>query len=197
MKRVAGLCIAIMLACGCASDKVVPIDRDRDSENPTALSYRDFDAMAAEAVQSLLASGRLASGAVLAMGRVTNDTCIHFPVSLITAKIEQGLTNSGRVRVTSAVAADPAGTEQLIAATRRLRADAEFDAATIAGKGALIAPDLAFSGRITQRNIRRANGGIQVEYHYIFQVTDLKTGLQIWQYPGVIGKRVAPGWPVW
>lgn len=190
----------LCLTCGCASDRVVRVDRETDTENLTALSYKDFEKMAADTTDGMLKSGRFARNGnpfVLAIGRIVNDTCIHFDSSLLTVKVSETLTNSGQILVSSAVASDPAGTEQLIAATRALRSNAEFDAITIAGKGQLLAPDFALSGRIVQRNVRRDNGGIQVEYHYFFEVTDLKTGLQYWQFPGVIAKRVPPDWPVW
>jgi len=65
----------------------------------------------------------------------------------------------------------------------------EFKQETLAGKRTLEAPELSVSGKILQRNIRYDRNRQQVEYYFQLMVTDLTSGLRIWQKESLIGKR--------
>jgi len=72
---------------------------------------------------------------------------------------------------------------------RQLRQDAEFNQATIAQQGTLIAPDMSISGMILQRDIRYSRSKTQVEYYFQLRVASITTGLTHWQRETIIGKR--------
>jgi len=73
--------------------------------------------------------------------------------------------------------------------SRQLRQSAEFNQSTVAGTGQMIAPDLSLSGKLLQRNIRVSSGTQQVEYYFQLTLTDISTGLALWEGESFIGKR--------
>jgi uncharacterized protein (TIGR02722 family) len=185
--------IGILLA-GCAPQTSY-IDTMHDAGKPVmALDYRDFDQAASEMVQSMLGSGALkkADGSryVMATGRIVNDTMQRIDTDQLMAKVEQELLNSGQVVMTSAVGS------KIDQTTYDLRRDIkdsdvgdEFDQNTLPQKGTLISPHLSVSGKIFQRNVRYDNDRQQVEYYFQLRVTEIASGLVIWQNETLIGKR--------
>ena len=71
---------------------------------------------------------------------------------------------------------------------RELRDDDEFNQATIAKKGTLVAPDFSLAGKIRQDNVKLSNGKIQAEYFFYLSVTDLNSGLAYWEDEQTINK---------
>ncbi len=183
-----------ILAAGC-EQKTAYIDTMHDDGKPVmALDYRDFDQAASEMVQSMLGSGALkkADGSryVMATGRIVNDTMQRIDTDQLMAKVEQELLNSGQVVMTSAVGS------KIDQTTYDIRKDIkdsdvgeEFDQNTLPGKGTLISPHLSVSGKIFQRNIRYDNDRQQVEYYFQLRVTEIASGLVVWQNETLIGKR--------
>jgi hypothetical protein len=185
--------ISVALLVGC--EQTSYIDTMHDTGKPVmALDYRDFDQAASEMVQSMLASGALkkADGSryVMATGRIVNDTMQRIDTDQLMAKVEQELLNSGQVVMTSAVGSK---TDQLTYDIRRDIKDSdigdEFDQNTVPGKGTLISPELSVSGKIFQRNIRYSSDKQQVEYYFQLRVSEIASGLVIWQNETLIGKR--------
>jgi uncharacterized protein (TIGR02722 family) len=188
------IAISIALLAGC-EQQTSYIDTMHDTGKPVmALDYRDFDQAASEMVQSMLASGALkkADGSryVMATGRIVNDTMQRIDTDQLMAKVEQELLNSGQVVMTSAVGSK---TDQLTYEIRRDIKDSdigdEFDQNTLPGKGTLISPELSVSGKIFQRNIRYTSDKQQVEYYFQLRVSEIVSGLVIWQNETLIGKR--------
>jgi penicillin-binding protein activator len=182
-----------ILTAGC--EQTSYIDTMHDTGKPVmALDYRDFDQAASEMVQSMLGSGALkkADGSryVMATGRIVNDTMQRIDTDQLMAKVEQELLNSGQVVMTSAVGS------KIDQTTYDIRKDIkdsdveeEFDQNTLPGKGTLISPHLSVSGKIFQRNVRYDKGHQQVEYYFQLRVTEIASGLVIWQNETLIGKR--------
>jgi len=168
--KLALLFIAMTFAVGC--EKVTKIDTTNDAgKQVMALDYRDFDAAASQMIQSLLSSGTLAkkdgSRYVLTTGVITNDTMQRIDTDLLSAKIEEDLTKSGQVIMTSAVGGKDSNRDSMVNNLRDVRDSAkgdEFDQNTMPSKGTLIAPDLSLSGKIYQNNLRYDKKNQQVEY---------------------------------
>ena len=98
----------------------------------------------------------------------------------------------------SAVFADRASNrDDTISDVRAVRGNAEFNRATLQKQGQLQAPDLSLSGKLTQRNVRRDNGGTRIEYFVTLKATRLSDGVALWQKSCQVVKAVAPGMPVW
>lgn len=183
--------VMLLMTAGCATTENIDMAND-EGHAVMGLDYRDFDRAASEMVQSLLQSGRLRNSNggryVMAMGEVINDTMQRIDTDQLTAKIEQDLMNSGQVVMTSAVGYGDSK-DKLLYDTRELRQSEEFNSATLAAKGQLIAPDLSLSGKIIQRDIAYDRRKKQVEYYFQLRVTDLTTGLRFWQEEVQMGKR--------
>jgi penicillin-binding protein activator len=188
--------LAVLLIAGCGEPKTVNIDVvNDDGKAVMALDYRDFDQAASEMIQSMISSGALKKPGggryVVTTARITNDTMQRIDTDQLMAKIEEELMNSGQVVMTSAVGGQGAP-DEMIYEMRDIRDSAtgeEFQQDTLAGKRTLVAPELSFSGKILQRNIRYDRNRQQVEYYFQLRVTDLTTGLRFWQKESIIGKR--------
>jgi len=182
----------IFLISGCVST-TQNIDMNNDKEQAVmGLDYRDFQKAAGEAVSSMLQSGALNKRGggryVLAISRIVNDTMQRIDTDQLIKKIRVELLQSGKVVVTTAVGANGAE-DKLAMQARQLRNSDEFNQATVAKKGQMIAPDLSLSGKIIQRDIKVNSGTQQVEYYFQLTLTDINTGLAFWEGESVIGKR--------
>ncbi len=187
--------LAGLLLAGCAT-KTVNIDIVNDEGKAVmALDYRDFAQAASEMIQSMIGSGALKKPGggryVMTTARITNDTMQRIDTDQLMAKIEEELLNSRMVVMTSAVGGKGAP-DEMIYEMRDIRDSAtgdEFKQETLAGRRTLEAPELSISGKILQRNIRYDNNRQQVEYYFQLRITDLISGLSIWQKESIIGKR--------
>lgn len=84
---------------------------------------------------------------------------------------------------------------------RETRGDSEYDQKTIAGKGTLVAPNMSLTGKMIQRNLQTdsclfCGGDERVEYYLQMTLTDVKTGLSVWEEEQPILKqgKHAPTW---
>ncbi len=187
-----GLVAALLLLGGCAPT-TQNIDMTND-QGPAVmgLDYRDFQQAAMDAVQSMLASGavdkRGGGRYVLVVSRVVNDTMQRIDTDQLVKKIRVELLQSGRVVVTTAVGLT--GPEDAMSMeARKLRQSDEFNQATVAAKGQMIAPEVSLSGKIIQRNVKVSSRLQQAEYYFQLTLTDINTGLAFWEGETVIGKR--------
>lgn len=183
---------AFLILTGCAP-KTRNIDMDNDQAGAVmGLDYRDFENAARDMVQSIIRSGSVDSVQgkkfVLAISRIVNDTMQHIDTDQLIKKIRIELLRSGRVYVTTAVSAG-GPEDSMNYQARELRENEEFKKDSVAGKGELLAPDLSLSGKILQRNIRMNKKEQQVEYYFQLTLTNVKTGLAIWEDETLIGKR--------
>lgn len=182
----------LFVAVGCTPATTNIDIKNDEGKAVMGLDYRDFDQAASDMIQSMLASGALKKQGggryVVAQSRIVNDTMQRIDIDQLMAKIEQELLNSGQVVMTSAVGGQNS-VDPLMQDARKLRDSEEFDQNTIAAKKTLIAPELSISGKIFQRNIPYEKGMQQVEYYFQLKVSDLKSGLRLWQNEKLIGKR--------
>lgn len=186
---------------GCTTPTTrIDMYNDRGSQ-VAGLDYRDVQEAANVMLQSLFKSGRLdrADGQayVMTVGKVKNDTMQRFDTDTLTAYITEELMNSGKVMVTSAMAAGADNRDEMVNAARSVRGNAEFNQNTVAKTGQLVAPTHSLFGKIIQREIRMDNGDKQIEYYFQLRITELTSGLQWWQKQHVIGKRTDSRTPTW
>lgn len=183
---------ALFTLSGCGSNVEYVTEDNADQALSLGLDSQDFERAAQEALDSLLASSALnrAGGGryVVAIGRVTNDTTIRIDTDMLIRKIRIGMLQSGKAVVTTAVAGNQAGVDELIYDVRELRDNDEFKQDTIAGKGTLQAPDFSLSGKILQRIARTGNNKQLVEYYLQLTLTDLTSGLAYWENESIVRK---------
>ena len=193
---------ALML--GCATARYIDHDGRDSIVNVGQINTQDWIRAADELTQSLLLSGTINSVAgkpkVMMIGRIKNNTNQHIDTDSLMKKIRVALNKGGRALTTTAVGLDGPEDESS-KAVRELRADDEFNQATIPGKGNLISPDYSLSGKIIQNNARAKRGLLptikQSEFAFQLSMPDLKTGLAVWEEEKLIvkqGSRAAVSW---
>ncbi len=204
MKKIlSGFALAAMavVITGCATPTTRIDTRNDRGPQVAGLDYRDLQEAASAMLQSLFRSGRLdrtdGQAYVMTVGKVKNDTPQRFDTDTLTSYITEELMNSGKVMVTSAMAASADNRDEMVNAARSVRGNAEFNQATVAKTGQLVAPTHSIYGKIIQREIRMDNGDKQIEYYFQLRIVELATGLQWWQKQHLIGKRTDGRTPTW
>ena len=186
MKKIIPLTLcAILAACGGTS--VVDLN-DKDEvaamQNVMELEYRDWTKTAENMTKSMLDSGALdkTQKPVLAVSNIVNDTTQRFDTDILIKKIRTTLMKSGKVQIST----NFPGEDTASNAVRNLRTNSEYDQSTIAKTNTLIAPNMSLSGKMLQRNLKLDSGWFssvdtRVEYYLQLTLTDLKTGLSVWE----------------
>lgn len=186
MKKIipVALC-AILAACGGTS--VVDLNDEKEVSNMQQvmeLEYRDWTNTAEKMTQSMISSGALnkTQKPVIAVANIVNDTTQRFDTDILIKKIRTTLLKSGRAQIATNFSGEDLTTEKM----RSKRADAEYDQSTIAKTGTLVAPNMSLSGKMLQRSLKLDSGWFssvdtRVEYYLQLTLTDLKTGLSVWE----------------
>lgn len=148
------------------------------------LDFKDYQITAEGLINKLLASGRLDAHAtdgpaVMMVSTIRNSTMQHIDTQLLTQRITIALDQSEKVVTTTAHsgrgAIDPATVE-----SRNLPNSDIYDPSTVQRRGTAIAANLSLAGEITQ--LTRREGRRSESYFMIYMtVTDLRTGLAVWQ----------------
>lgn len=178
---------------GCATKPKYVENKQSATQSLTlGIDDADFQNASIKLINSILQSGTLqksdGSKSVLAISRIINDTTQTIDMDQLVKKIRIALLRSGKVIVTTAVAAGGAE-DELNMETRKLRDNDEFKQSTIAKKGTLIAPDLSLSGKIIQRTSKIEDDEVRIDYYFQMTLTQLKTGLAVWEDEVVIRKE--------
>ncbi len=199
-KCLMGLALVALVA-GCRTPTTRVDLRNDLGPQVAGIDYRDVQLAANQVLQSLYRSGRLDRGDgqmyVMAVDRVKNDTMQRFDTDIVTSYITQELMNNNKVMVTSAMAATDDNRSGMINGARTARGNAEFNQATVAQAGQLVAPSHTIYGKIIQREIPMDNGDKQVEYYFQMRLVEIATGLQWWQGQVPIVKRADHDTPTW
>ncbi|MGF1765543.1 penicillin-binding protein activator LpoB [Aliivibrio kagoshimensis] len=187
--KIAVLLFAASALLGCQSTTKV-VDQSNDTNVVMGINYKDFNAIANTAAESLISSPalihpRAAEGGVFVgiLSDFTNDTMVRIDTDSLTNKFRMKVLNSGRMVFTSMTE------EQMIANIRKLEQSKLVNKKTAKKDGTVISADFALAGKISQRNHTLDNGDQQVEYVFTLAMTDLRTGLQRWIYEDTIVKQ--------
>ncbi|HOY47696.1 MAG: penicillin-binding protein activator LpoB [Alphaproteobacteria bacterium] len=200
-KLVLALC-ALPFFAGCGETRVVDLDNSADvagMQNVMELEYRDWTKTAEKMTSSMLKSGAFmrVKNPVIAMGPMKNDTMQRFDTDILTKKIRTVIVNDGRAQIATNFTGEDATSDKV----RTLRGNSEYGSDTIVAKGTLVAPNMSLSGKMIQRNLELQSGWFsstdtRVEYYLQLTLTDLKTGLSVWEDEQPIVKEGdhAPTW---
>ena len=205
MKKILPIALCAVLA-DCGGTTVVDLDDERSvsaMQDVMELEYRDWTKTAENMTKSMMASGAFSrvKNPVIAMGPIKNDTMQRFDTDILTKKIRTTLLKSGRAQVTTSFKNNGAAEDGTTYAVRDVRNDAEYDTSTVVGTGTLVAPNMSLSGKMLQRNLKLDSGWFssvdtRVEYYLQLTLTDVKTGLALWEDEQPIIKEGdhAPTW---
>ncbi len=181
------LAIATIALAGCQSttrvDRVEP-GTTQGMATVNRLDFKDYQIAAEGLINKLLASGRIDGyandkPAVMMVSTVKNSSMQHIDTQLLTQRITIALDKSEKIITTTAHsgrgAIDPA-----VAQSRDMPNAEIYDPGTMQRNATAIAPTLSLAGEITQ--LTREEGRRSESYFMIYMVlTDLRTGLAIWQ----------------
>ena len=199
-KCLMGLALAALVA-GCTTPTTRIDSRNDRGPQVAGFDYRDVQLTASKMIQDIFRSGRFDRGDgqmyVLAVSKVENDTMQRFDTDILTSYITEELMNSGKVMVTSAMAAKASNRDDMVYGARTARGNAEFNQNTVAQTGQLVAPTHTVYGKVIQRELRMDNGDKQVEYYLQMRIVEIANGLQWWQKQEFIGKRADATTPTW
>ncbi len=205
MKKLLPIALCAVLT-GCGETTFVDLNNEAEvaaMQNVMELEYRDWTKTAEDMTKSMLASGAFSrvKNPVIAMGNIKNDTMQRFDTDILMKKIRKTIINSGRAQVTTSFENFGPAEDGTTYAVRDTRGNAEYDASTIVGKGTLVAPNMSLSGKMLQRNLKLRSGWFssvdtRVEYYLQLTLTDVKTGLALWEDEQPIVKEGdhAPNW---
>lgn len=202
MKRIIPCALCLALCAGCTETRVIDLNDQKEvstMQNVMELEYRDWTNTAEKMTDSMIASGALSTTTkpVIAVSNIINDTQQRFDTDILTKKIRTTLLKSGKAQI----ATNYSGEDTTANAVRNQRSNDEYNTSTIASKGNLIAPNMSLSGKMLQRNMKLKSGWFssndtRVEYYLQLTLTDLKTGLSVWEDEQPIIKEGdhAPTW---
>jgi hypothetical protein len=147
------------------------------------VNTRDWNDVAARAVNSLVASGALVRKdgrkAIVMINEVKNRSGSRARTQILTNKLRQAMLASGKAVTTTAVGGrgpEDNATRQI----RELENDDLFNQATVQKRGTVISPDLSLSGEIINQATRSGRTRENTFYFHVV-LTDLSTGLAIWE----------------
>lgn len=193
-------CAICLALCACGQTRVVDLQNQKEvssMQDVMELEYRDWTNTAETMTKSMLESGALVQKPVIAIANIKNDTAQRFDTDILTKKIRATLLKSGKAQIATAFSGEDTTTNKM----RDQRSNDEYNQSTIAGKGTLVAPNMSLSGKMLQRNLKLQSGlfssvDTRVEYYLQLTLTDLKTGLSVWEDEKPIVKEGdhAPTW---
>ncbi|MCH2111368.1 MAG: hypothetical protein MK213_00800 [Planctomycetes bacterium] len=162
-------------------------------------NYGDFEQAAGSLIESMLTSGALTEPnlskhedgrIILGLEDIDNMTASNLQPKVLTDKVRIALNKTGRVLTTTAVKFGRGGPEDTSTAeVRELGSMAPmFEQNAYANARTVVLPDLSLSGSIIQMS---ASENRTKETVLIFKLTltDLRTGLAIWEDEAPVGKR--------
>ncbi|HOK03980.1 MAG TPA: penicillin-binding protein activator LpoB [Victivallales bacterium] len=187
-----GIIALAIFASGCGTDPARIDASGTDTITTTDdVNVKDWQIAAEKCVNSLLTSGVLLRNdgrkSVIMVSTVKNSTNQHIDIQILTQKIRTAILRSGQALTTTAVSAD-GPEDKATKQVRDLQDDEMFNQNTVQKMGTVIAPDYSLAGEITQQSTRQ--GRMRESYFYFhLTLTDLKTGLAVWEDEVEIAKQ--------
>lgn len=200
LTRLVTVFIVSLLVVGCASNRAprdaVYIDStgQRTVVSLDQINIQDWSLAADELVASLLNSQVLDRApqqpAVLAISRIVNNTTQQVDTDFLTRRVRIALNQSGKALTTTTFGRAGQVEDELARETGEMQRFMEDDAAPMP------IPSFSLSGKLLED---RAQAGRTRQVTYVFQLamTDIRTGLAMWEDEVMItkqGERAAVGW---
>lgn len=190
-----------VISCGSTAARIDP-KGNQGLTTVNDINFKDWQNAAVKSVNSLIQAGVLdrisarkqmdqklsyRPQVVIMVSRVKNKTQQHVDTNLLTNQIRQSLLQTGKAVTTTAVGADGAE-DRATRQVRELENDEMFNQKTVQKDGTAIAPDMSLAGEIIQQ---RTTQGRTSESYFMFHVTltDLKTGLAVWENNVEVAKQ--------
>ena len=197
----------IMLSTGCSSTRIYdPTAENTNIRDTNAISHEEMRGVARAAVRNALAAPKFARyvekfradhggrNPVLKLDRTVNETNDpDLNTAALTDVIFEELLNSDKVEVTMA---EGAGRTQAIANSRLVANDPNFNQATVAKQGTLVAANLVMRPKVVSKETRDGRTR-NIERFFVMDMADIEQGLIMWKYSkplGFVTTRGTVGW---
>ncbi len=201
MKKSLLILLPLLSAFGCGSHTTTYDPNDGGLRDVDSIDYNDFVDAANDLVQSLIQSGALdAQGlakaddgkVILALEDVDNLTSSNLQTKVLTDKLRIALNKTKKVLTTTAVKFGQGGVEDTGTRDVRKLDDPMFEENTYEQGHTVRLPDVSLSGSVVRMT---AEEGRTKESVIIFKMTltDLRSGLAVWEDEAPIGKRRTKG----
>ena len=190
VKMILVACMPVLLVA-CASGKVSTTNpmASKKEINTFGLSTVDFDYAAKSALDEFMMSPWLAKKEgrwLVQIGNVRNETVQEVDTKRLTQRMVSYMTKSGKFAFSS-VGGSLA--DSSVKEYRQLEKSDLYDQDT-GGKGKVVKPDLSMIGEISQTtNISADRSKQQLEYEFRLRVTDLSSGIILFDSLVPIDKR--------
>jgi uncharacterized protein (TIGR02722 family) len=194
MKKIVKIVLVALvpvLLIACASGRVSstnPMASDKDI-NTFGLTTVDFEYSAKNALDEFMMSAWLAKKEgrwLVQIGNVRNETVQEIDTKRLTQRMVSYMTKTGKFAFSS-VGGSLADSN--VKDYRKLEKSEMYDQET-GGKGKVVKPDLSMIGEISQTtNISADRSKQQVEYEFRLRVTDLSSGIILFDSLVPIDKR--------
>lgn len=190
VKMILVACMPVLLVA-CASSKVSTTNpmASKKEINTFGLSTVDFDYAAKSALDEFMMSPWLAKKEgrwLVQIGNVRNETVQEVDTKRLTQRMVSYMTKTGKFAFSS-VGGSLADSN--VKEYRQLEKSDMYDQET-GGKGKVVKPDLSMIGEISQTtNISADRSKQQLEYEFRLRVTDLSSGIILFDSLVPIDKR--------
>lgn len=116
---------------------------------------------------------------VIAISDFLNKSDFELDISLLARLLIKEMRKDKSLSLTAAISGNALNADPMLDKIRQLRNNSEFS--DIIPKNSLIAPTYSLSARISSQAKEMGDMSV-VEYSFIFNITDLHTGLVVWDY---------------
>jgi uncharacterized protein (TIGR02722 family) len=192
---VLGFAPLAFLFSGCETTEVTQVDPKANQViSANQISPQEWAQAADKLVSDLLSSGTLERApekpAIMGISRIINNTQQQVDIDSLTKKIRVALNQSGKVITTTTLGLggkveDPLAKEA-----------AEYNAFMAGEKKATRMPYYTLSGKLLEDRIRNSSN-TQVTYTFQLSLTEVRSGLAVWESEQQLSKvahRNAVGW---
>lgn len=185
------ICIALVfVACSNSLQYV----KDSSSFSSFELDYHDIESVIDENAKSFIKSNLMKKHyadkkAVIAISNIENLSDEKIDTEFISRKLIRRLSSYEQIVLTNAVAGSGAKADSMIEDSRKLTENDNFNQYTTKEKGRILAPEYSLSGKIT-KSIKNIGKKQRVDYQFLFMVSDLDSGREVWSNDTIISKAI-------
>ena len=168
--------------------------KDSSDFSSFELDYHDIESIVQKASKSFINSNLMKrydadKKAVIAISNLDNLSEENIDTEFISRKLIRRLSENEKIVLTNALAGSGARADKMIEDARKLTENENFNQYTTKEKGTIIAPEYSLSGKIT-KNIKNIGKKQRVDYQFLFIVSDLDSGREVWSGDFVISKVI-------
>lgn len=158
------------------------------------LDYHDIESVIDKNVKSFSKSNFMKrynaeKKAVIAISNIDNLSGENIDTEFISRKLIRKLSSYEQIVLTNAVVGSGAKADKMIEGSRKLTKNENFNQYTTKEKGTILAPEYSLSGKIT-KNIKNIGKKERVDYQFIFIISDLDSGREVWSNDVLVSKVI-------